>query len=59
MFTVIIALILLYFLYKSPKLFFIMVLTAILLIGIFYVIADISSTGTYQKSKMVHERTGP
>ena len=52
-------LILLYLLYKSPKLFFIVLFIALFLSGIYYVISDVASIGGHQKEKMIQERDIP
>ena len=57
--SVVLSLILLYLLYRSPKLFFIILFIAILLSGIYYVISDVASVGRHQKNKMIQERDIP
>lgn len=57
--SIVLGLVLLYILYRSPKLFFIVLLITLLLSGLFYVISDVASIGTYQKQKMTRERDMP
>jgi cell shape-determining protein MreC len=57
--SIVLGLILLYVLYRSPKLFFIVLFIAILLSGIYYVISDVASIGGHQKKKMIQERDVP
>jgi hypothetical protein len=57
--SIILALILLYALYRSPKLFLLILVVAFLLTGIFYVISDVASTGSHQKKEMTRERAVP
>ncbi len=53
--AIIIAIILLFVLYRSPKIFFIILMIVILLTGIFYIITDVAFVGKHQKGKMIKE----
>ncbi len=57
--SIVLGLILLYLLYRSPKLFFIILFITLLLSGIYYVISDVASIGEHQKKKMIQERDIP
>lgn len=57
--SIILALVLLYILYRSPKLFLLILVVAVLLTGIFYVISDVASIGSYQKKEMTREHDVP
>jgi hypothetical protein len=57
--AVVLGLVLLYILYRSPKVFFIVLFIAILLSGLFYIMTDVSSIGTHHKKKMIREHDLP
>jgi len=52
---IILALVLLYFLYRKPKLFFGILILGALLVGIFYLISNISGPAKEQKKKLIQE----
>jgi len=52
---IILALVLLYFLYRKPKLFFGILILGALLVGIFYLISNISGPAKEQKRKLIQE----
>jgi len=52
---IILALVLLYFMYRKPKLFFGILILAALLVGIFYLITSVSGPAKGQKKKLIHE----
>jgi ABC-type bacteriocin/lantibiotic exporter with double-glycine peptidase domain len=47
--------VLLFLLYWKPRLFLIILFIVILLVGILYMIADVTSTGLSHKGKMIHK----
>jgi len=53
--AVILGFILLYILYRWPRLFMLMLITAVLATGVFYVISDISSTAAHKKKRLTKE----
>jgi len=53
--VIILALVFLYFLYRKPKLFFGLLVLGALLVGIFYLITNISGPAKEQKKKLIHE----
>lgn len=52
---IVLALVLLYFLYRKPKLFFGLLILGALLVGIFYLITGISGPAKEQKKKLIQE----
>jgi hypothetical protein len=54
--AIFIALALLYFMYRKPKLFFGIVLLGLFLAGIFYMITSIAGPGSEQKRRLLHEQ---
>jgi len=52
---IVLALILLYFMYRKPKLFFGLLILGALLVGIFYLITNISGPAQEQKKKLIQE----
>jgi ABC-type multidrug transport system permease subunit len=56
--AVIIALGLLFFLYRKPKLFFILLILALFLFGLFYLIMNLAGRGSERKKKMIQEEEG-
>jgi hypothetical protein len=55
LFAIIIALGLLYLLYRKPKLFFGILLLGAFLVGLFYLIMNLSGSGSEQKKRMIQE----
>ena len=53
--AIVIALGLLYFMYRKPKLFFGILLLGLLLVGLFYLIMNLSGSGSEQKKRMIQE----
>ncbi len=53
--VIVLALVLLYFMYRKPKLFFGILLLGVLLAGLFYLITSISGPAKEQKKKLIHE----
>jgi energy-coupling factor transporter transmembrane protein EcfT len=53
--AIIIALGLLFFMYRKPKLFFILLILALFLVGLFYLIMNLAGSGSGQKKKMIQE----
>ncbi len=53
--VIVLALVLLYFMYRKPKLFFGILLLGLLLAGLFYLITSISGPAKDQKKKLIHE----
>ena len=52
---IVLALVLLYLIYRKPKMFFGILLLGILLVGLFYLITSISGPAKEQKKKLIHE----
>ena len=52
---IVLALVLLYLIYRKPKMFFGILLLGILLGGLFYLITSISGPAKEQKKKLIHE----
>lgn len=57
--SAVLVLVLLYLLYRSPKLMLFLIVLIVLLTGIFYIISDVATTGSHQKGKMIKEHTTP
>jgi len=53
--TIILALGLLYFMYRKPKLFFGILLLGLFLAGLYYAIMNLAGSGSEQKKKMIQE----
>ena len=53
--VIVLALVLLYFMYRKPKVFFGILLLGVLLAGLFYLITSISGPAKDQKKKLIHE----
>ena len=53
--VIVIALGLLFFLYRKPKLFFGMLFLGLLLAGLFYLIMSVSGPGKEKEEKLIHE----
>ena len=53
--AIVLALGLLYFLYRKPKLFFVLVLLGLFLYGLFYMITSMGGSGAAQKKKMIQQ----
>ena len=53
--VIVLALVLLYFMYRKPKVFFSILLLGVLLAGLFYLITSISGPAKEQKKKLIHE----
>jgi hypothetical protein len=52
---IILALGLLYFVYRKPKLFFIILFLGLFLYGLFYMITSVAGPGAAQKRKMIQQ----
>ena len=50
-----VAILLIFLLWRKPKLFFIILLIALLLSGVLYMILDVSSTGVYHKENLIQK----
>jgi hypothetical protein len=53
--AIVLALGLLYFLYRKPKLFFILLFIGLFLVGLFYMITSVAGPGSAQKKKMLQQ----
>ena len=53
--VIVLALVLLYVMYRKPKVFFGILLLGVLLAGLFYLITSISGPAKDQKKKLIHE----
>ena len=53
--VIVLALVLLYFLYRKPKLFIGILALGLLLAGLLYLITSISDSGLEQEKKLIHE----
>lgn len=53
--VIVLTLVLLYFMYRKPKVFFGILLLGVLLAGLFYLITSISGPAKDQKKKLIHE----
>ena len=51
--AVIVALVLIFLLYRKPKLFFLIFVILVVLAGVLYVILDVASTGVSQKERLI------
>jgi len=53
-----VGIIIVFLLWRKPKLFFLTLLISLLLAGVLYLIMDISTTGVSQKEKLLHKEKG-
>jgi len=53
--VIVLALVLLYFMYRKPKVFFGILLLGVLLAGLFYLIMSIAGSGSEEKKRLFHE----
>jgi len=53
--AIVLALGLLYFLYRKPKLFFVLILLGLFLYGLFYMITSMGGSGAAQKKKLLQQ----
>ncbi len=53
--SIAVAILLLFLLFKKPKLFLTIFILALLMAGVFYVISTVSSTGVSHKQKMIEK----
>ena len=53
--AIVLALGLLYFLYRKPKLLFVLIFLGLFLYGLFYMITSMGGSGAAQKKKMIHQ----
>ncbi len=50
-----VAILLIFLLWRKPKLFFLILLIVLLLSGVLYMILDVSYTGVYHKEKLIQK----
>ncbi len=53
--AILVALALLFFLYRRPKLFFSLLFLGLFLAGLFYLVTNMARSGSEQKRKLIHE----
>ena len=53
--TIVVALGLLYFLYRKPKLFFVLLLLGLFLYGLIYMVTSMGGSGAAQKKKLLQQ----
>ena len=53
--AIVLALGLLFFIYRKPKLFFGILLLGLFLVGLFYVIMNLTGSSSEQKRRLIHE----
>jgi multisubunit Na+/H+ antiporter MnhC subunit len=53
--AIVLALGLLYFLYRKPKLFFVLLFLGLFLYGLYYMITSMGGSGAAQKKKMIQQ----
>ena len=53
--AIVLALVLLFFMYRKPKLFFVLLFLGLFLAGVFYMITRMSGSGLEQKKRLIHE----
>jgi ABC-type microcin C transport system permease subunit YejB len=53
--AILLALVLLYFMYRKPKLFFGLLLIGLFLAGLYYMITTMAGSGSAQKKRMIPE----
>ena len=54
--VIVVALGLLFFMYRRPKLFFALLFLGLFLAGVFYMIASMAGSGSEQKKRLIHEQ---
>ena len=54
--AIIVALGLLFFIYRKPKLFFTLFLIGLFLAGLLYIISILTGSGSEQKKRLIHEQ---
>ncbi|MEW6002236.1 MAG: hypothetical protein AB1638_06260 [Nitrospirota bacterium] len=54
--TVVIAILLIFLLYRRPKLFFSILIITLIMAGVFYLISNLSSTAVSQKQKLLQKQ---
>ena len=54
--AIVLALGLLFFVYRKPKLFFALLFVALFLAGLFYMIISLTRSGSEQKERLTHEQ---
>ena len=52
--ALVVALVLIYLLYRKPKLVFLIFVISVVLAGVLYVISDVASTGVSQKERLIN-----
>ena len=57
--VIVLALGLLFFMYRKPKLFFTTLFLGLLLVGLFYLITSMGGSGSEQKKRLIHEEETP
>ena len=53
--VIVLALVLLYFMYRKPKVFFGILLLGLILVGLFYMIMSIAGSGSEEKKRLFRE----
>jgi hypothetical protein len=53
--AIVVALGLLYFLYRKPKLFFVLLFLGLFLYGLYYMVTSMAGSGAAQKKKMLQQ----
>jgi len=53
--TIVVALGLLYFLYRKPKLFFVLLLLGLFLYGLIYMVTSMGGSGSAQKKRLIQQ----
>ena len=53
--ALILALVLLFFMYRKPKLFFTLLFLGLFLVGMFYLITNMASSGSEQKKRLISD----
>lgn len=53
--AIVVALGLLFFLYRKPKLFFVLLFLGLFLAGVLYMITSIGGSGSKEKERLIHE----
>ncbi|MGA1869816.1 MAG: hypothetical protein ACMUJM_14875 [bacterium] len=53
--TIAVSIVLVFLLFRKPKLFFSLLFLGLLLVGMLYLVLDISSTGKSHKNKLIHQ----
>ncbi|OHE55743.1 MAG: hypothetical protein A2Z47_13825 [Thermodesulfovibrio sp. RBG_19FT_COMBO_42_12] len=57
--AIVVAILLIFLLWRKPKLFFLVLFIVLLLTGVLYMISDMSSTGVYHKQKLLQKEDLP